>query len=73
VFGDGLIARTFGGAGFNRHLLHHWEPGISYTRLPDLEHFLNDTDLRPIMESRKTTYGRVFWRLFRGRVAHGVR
>ena len=73
VFGDGLIARTFGGAGFNRHLLHHWEPGISYTRLPDLERFLNDTDLRPIIESRKTTYGRIFWRLFRDRVAHGVR
>jgi fatty acid desaturase len=72
MFGDGLIARTFGGAGFNRHLLHHWEPGISYTRLPDLERFLKDTDLRPIIESRKTTYGRIFWRLFRDRAAHGA-
>jgi fatty acid desaturase len=73
MFGDGLIARTFGGAGFNRHLLHHWEPTISYTRLPDLERFLSDTELRPIIESRTTTYGRIFWRLFSRAVAHDAR
>jgi fatty acid desaturase len=64
IFGDGLVANTFGGAGFNRHLLHHWEPTISYTRLPDLERFLIDTDLRSVIESRRTTYGRTFRQLF---------
>jgi len=70
MFGDGLIARTFGGAGFNRHLLHHWEPGVSYTRLPDLERFLADTPLAPVMERRTTTYGRVFRGLFGARPSH---
>src|SRR5580704_17386424 len=70
MFGDGLIAQTMGGAGFNRHLLHHWEPGVSYTRLPDLERFLADTPLAAVMARRTTTYGRIFRRLFAGSLAH---
>ena len=73
MFGDGLLARTFGGAGFNRHLLHHWEPGVSYTRLPDLERFLSDTPLRQIMEQRTTTYGRILRRLFAAGASHAAR
>jgi fatty acid desaturase len=73
MFGDGLVAGTFGGAGFNRHLLHHWEPGVSYTRLPDLERFLGDTPLRAVIERRTTTYGRVFRRLFAVGLAHAGR
>ena len=64
IFGDGVLASTFGGAGFNRHLLHHWEPGVSYTRLDDLELFLRDTELKAIIEQRSTTYGRAFRTLF---------
>jgi fatty acid desaturase len=64
IFGDGVLASTFGGAGFNRHLLHHWEPTVSYTRLHDLERFLRDTDLRTIIEQRSASYGRTFWVLF---------
>ncbi|HLW92615.1 MAG TPA: fatty acid desaturase [Roseiarcus sp.] len=64
IFGDGVLASTFGGAGFNRHLIHHWEPTVSYTRLRDLEDFLRDTDLKTIIERRSTTYGRAFWILF---------
>ena len=70
MFGDGLIAQTMGGAGYNRHLMHHWEPGVSYTRLPDLERFLADTPLAAVMARRTTTYGRIFRRLFAGSAAH---
>ena len=73
IFGDGIIARTFGGAGFNRHLLHHWEPSVSYTRLPDLERFLADTPLRAVMERRTTTYGRIFRRLLGADFSHAAR
>jgi fatty acid desaturase len=66
IFGGGLFAGTFGGGGFNRHLLHHWEPVVSYTRLADLERFLLDTPLREVMQSRTTTYGRVFRKLLLG-------
>lgn len=49
------MANTFGGAGFNRHLLHHWEPALSYTRLRDLEMFLAGTPMKEVMEQRRTT------------------
>ncbi len=64
LFGDGIIADTLGGAGFNRHLLHHWDPQVSYTRLKDLEEYLMDTPLAPSLKSRQTTYFRTFARLF---------
>jgi hypothetical protein len=66
MFGDSLVARTFGGAGFNRHLLHHWEPTVSYTRLAELERFLLDTDAAAVVQARRTTYGETLVRLMRG-------
>lgn len=64
LFGDGLIAITFGGVGFNRHLLHHWEPQISYTRLHELEDYLMNTDSAVYLRECRTTYGQTFWRMF---------
>lgn len=73
MFGDGLFARCFGGAGFNRHLLHHWEPGISYTRLADLERFICETEAAALVDVRRTTYGEAFAALFRaGRRQEGA-
>ncbi|MDP3897353.1 MAG: fatty acid desaturase [Mesorhizobium sp.] len=63
MFRDGAFSSTFGGAGFNRHLLHHWEPQISYTNLPEYEAFLENTHARPILEQRRTTYGSTFLKL----------
>ena len=63
-FGDGILASTFGSAGFNRHLLHHWEPQVSYTRLGDLEHFLADTPLKLLLDRRRSTYLEALRRLF---------
>jgi fatty acid desaturase len=65
LFGDGPVASTFGGAGFNRHLLHHWEPQISYTRLRELEDFLLDTELADALRARRTSYWKTFLRLLR--------
>lgn len=65
MFGTGLVASTLGGAGFNRHLLHHWEPQISYTRLQDLEDYLADTPVASAIEQSRTSYGRTFTRLLR--------
>ena len=64
MFGDGLIASTFGGAGFNRHMLHHWEAQISYTRLKDLEKFLLDTEASDIIKTNLPGYFQIFCRLF---------
>lgn len=70
MFGDGLIASTFGGAGFNRHMLHHWEPQISYTRLKDLEKFLLDTEASDSLKTNPPGYFQTFGRLFSSRVSY---
>jgi fatty acid desaturase len=67
IFGDGPLANTLGGAGFSRHLLHHWDPQVSYTRLRELEDFLLETQVGTYLRERRTTYSRTFTQLFRGR------
>jgi fatty acid desaturase len=64
MFGVGLIASTLGSAGFNRHLLHHWDPSVSCTRLRDLELYLRDTELAKDMAKTNTNYFSTFIRLF---------
>ncbi len=64
LFGDGLLASTLGGAGFNRHLLHHWDPQLSCTRLKELERFLLSTEARDYLEARSTTYWTTARKLF---------
>ena len=64
LFGDDVFSATFGGAGFNRHLLHHWEPQVSYTNLPELDVFLQSTEIKRVMDLRRTTYFETFRRLW---------
>ena len=63
LFGDGPLANTLGSAGFNRHALHHWDPGISYTRLRDVERYLLHTPAAAEVQKRQTTYSETFLRL----------
>jgi fatty acid desaturase len=63
LFGTGPIANTIGGAGFNRHAIHHWEPQLSYTRLGDVEAYLLRTDVAPLVRERQTSYAQTFLRL----------
>lgn len=60
LFGDDFFSRTFGGAGFNRHMLHHLEPQVSYTRLPDLERYLMTTSASAELNVRRSTYSEAF-------------
>ena len=60
LFNNNLVASLFGSAGFTRHLLHHFEPQISYTNLKEVETFLLDTDLGPALQKQKTSYSKVF-------------
>ena len=64
MFGSDVFSSIFGGAGFNRHLLHHWEPAISYTNLSELEAYLLDTDVAPLIEMRRSSYFKAFTSLF---------
>jgi fatty acid desaturase len=65
LFGDSLLARILGGAGFNRHLLHHWEPQIPYTQLRALEKFLLQTEGANLIIAHQTTYGATFKQLMK--------
>jgi fatty acid desaturase len=66
LFGNGFFSRTFGAAGFNRHLLHHWDPQISYTRYNELYHFLLEAPAtRGIVKDAQTSYVRTVLKLFR--------
>jgi len=65
IFGEGIIANTMGGAGFNRHILHHWDPQVSYTRLKEVERFLADTPLAPTLQNHQTSYFQTFIKLFK--------
>lgn len=65
VFKSGLFSNTFGGAGFNRHLIHHWDPGISCTCFAEVECFFEESELKDFYAARKTTYGKTFLTLLR--------
>jgi fatty acid desaturase len=64
IFGDGVLASTLGAAGFNRHLLHHWDPRVSYTNLRELENFLLETYAGSWLREQRTTYWRTFRNLY---------
>lgn len=64
MFGEGIVASTMGAAGFNFHLIHHWDPSIPYTRLKDVELFLLETPLRDELNASRTTYLKTFLLLF---------
>ncbi len=65
MFGTDPFSSVFGGAGFNRHLLHHWEPSVSYTNLAELEGYLLQTDAAKFIEMRRSSYFTTFAKLFR--------
>lgn len=64
-FGGGPIASTLGGAGFNRHLIHHWDMTLSCTCFAEMERFLLDTELADFYRSRNNTYLKTFLALWR--------
>jgi hypothetical protein len=65
--GTDWLSVVIGSAGFNRHLLHHWDPSVSYTRFDEMEAFLAETSVAPLMQSRQVTY----FSALRSFLAHG--
>ncbi len=65
LFGDSFLARTLGGAGFNRHLLHHWQPQISCTQLKNVENYLLNSPASGWVIQNSTTYTATFLQLMR--------
>ena len=65
LFGTDLFSRYFGAAGFNRHLLHHWDPTVSYTRFDEMQAFFSGTHLQGSMGKAQSSYGSTFRALLR--------
>jgi fatty acid desaturase len=65
TFGTDLFSRYFGAAGFNRHLLHHWDPTVSYTRFDEMQIFFNGTHLHGWLERAQSSYAATFAALLR--------
>ncbi|MBN4048174.1 fatty acid desaturase, partial [bacterium AH-315-O15] len=65
MFSTGWMSRAIGAAGFNRHLLHHWDPGVSFTRFDEMEFFLMQTNLAADLDAARTTYLAVALRFLR--------
>lgn len=65
LFGNNFFSRFYGAAGFNKHLLHHINPNISYTKFKNLEKTLNEnTKYKELLEQSKSSYGGIFFKLF---------
>jgi fatty acid desaturase len=65
MFATNFFARYFGAAGFNRHLLHHWDPAISYTCFDEMEEFLMQTSLAEQLAAARTSYYATLVRMIR--------
>lgn len=65
IFYHTLLSGSFGAAGFTRHMIHHWDPQASYTRMKDIEQFLEEDDkTAAILRDSRTSYTTVFKKLY---------
>jgi fatty acid desaturase len=61
-----ILSSTFGAAGFTRHIIHHWDPHVSYTRLGEIETFLTGCNKTvSIITSSRTTYRKTLKKLLK--------
>lgn len=66
LFANTLLSSSFGSAGFTRHMIHHWDPHVSYTRLKDIEEFLARSErTASIIKESKTSYRTTLKKLLR--------
>jgi fatty acid desaturase len=63
-FKKSIFSYFMGGAGFNRHMVHHWDPQVSYTCFDEMEQYLLTTAAcSDILKQSETTYLKTFLKL----------
>jgi fatty acid desaturase len=68
LFSGSLLSRLFGSAGFNKHMIHHWDPHLPFTALGRAEKFLSQCRRTgEIIASSRTTYFSVVKKMFLSR------
>ena len=63
MFTKSIFSKLFGVVGFDRHLIHHWDPSIPAINLKYVHSFFLTTELEPMLKALPTTYSRAFLRL----------
>lgn len=64
IFGNDFFSRYFGAAGFNKHLLHHIDPSVSYTSFKEMENFIVNSNASQLVQKNKMSYFHTFKSLF---------
>jgi fatty acid desaturase len=64
TFTTSVLSRLYGSMGFTRHLLHHWDPSISFTNLEKVHSFLLETSIGPALQRTNTTFTSTFKHLW---------
>jgi fatty acid desaturase len=65
LFTQSVLSKIFGPIGFDRHVLHHWDPSIPAKDLKKVHDFLATTELKPMLDILPSTYyqaARTLWR-----------
>lgn len=52
------FSQILGSMGFTRHLIHHWDPSISYANLKKVDQFLSETKIGSLLKSQRSTFFR---------------
>ena len=65
TFTKSMISRVYGSMGFTRHLLHHWDPSISFSKLDEVHRFFLQTPLEVNLRKVDSTFTSTFIHLWR--------
>jgi len=65
IFTKSYFSKILGVAGFDRHLIHHWDPSIAAINLGAVNNFLLTTELGPMLRELPTTYTKAFLRVLK--------
>jgi fatty acid desaturase len=64
TFTHSALSKLYGSMGFTRHLIHHWDPAISFSNLEEVHNFLLDTKLGANLTMVDATFTRTFLHLW---------
>ena len=64
TFTQSIFSKLYGSMGFTHHLIHHWDPTISYMNLEKVHEFLLSSEVGELLAKTDTTYTKTFFYLF---------
>jgi fatty acid desaturase len=64
TFTQSIFSKLYGSMGFTHHLIHHWDPSISYMNLKKVHEFLLSSEVGDLLAKTDSTYTKTFFYLF---------